>query len=191
MKSSKILNHLPDMICFYRMGAPILALFLGEHPAVPWLFSTALISDLFDGWIFRKYVQHSPTWRPWNPLPITLDPLADFTLMLFGVLYNAKYYLYLNLAGILGLGALTAFVPLASSVISTLSRNRIIRTINYTVLTHISCGLMILVTVLAWRVNYVSWAGPILTVAIFYAIFLAIGDKRRLIRWAGSVDRDK
>lgn len=188
VKGSKFLNHLPDAICFYRMGAPILALILGEHPAVPWLFSTALLSDLFDGWIFRKYVQNSPTWRSWNPLPLTLDPLADFALMLFGVFYNAKYFLRLELAGILGLGALTAIVPLAATIISLVIRSRMVRTVNQTVLTHVSCGLMILVTVLSWRVNYASWVGPILTLIAFYSIFLAIGDKGRLIRWAKAED---
>lgn len=188
MKSFKFLSHLPDAICIYRMGAPVLALFLGEHPVVPWLFSTALLSDLFDGWIFRRYVQPNPAWRPWNPLPLTLDPLADFTLMLFGVFYNAKYFLHLDSAGILGLGALTALVPSMASIISRLFRSRIARTVNQTALTHISCGLMILVTVLAWRVNYVSWAGPILTVVAFYAVFLIIGDKSRLIRWAKTED---
>lgn len=91
------LIHLPDFLCIYRILASITALFLGAHPLTPTIFTSALLSDLFDGWIFRRYVKDHPAWHPWNPLPITLDPLSDFVLLICGVLYASIYILRLSL----------------------------------------------------------------------------------------------
>ena len=55
-KSSNFLLHVPDVICCYRALASLAGLILGPHWLTPWLFSTALISDLWDGWFYRKYV---------------------------------------------------------------------------------------------------------------------------------------
>lgn len=62
-----------------------------------------------------------------------------------------------------------------------------------TFLTYISCGLMIFITVLAWHTVYydsgIGCCGSIVTIMIFYLIFIAIGDKSRLIRARPGADR--
>lgn len=182
-------NYLPDVICFYRMAASILALALGESPLAPWLFSTALISDLFDGYIFRKYTKNSLTWRRWNPLPISLDQIGDLTLMFCGVLYGAEHFLELPVMGkgYIGLALAVPSVALVAKLIAWIFRKfKYADTICETFLTHISCGLMILVTVLAWhavcRDSGIGCCGSIVTIMVFYLIFIAIGDRSRLIR---------
>lgn len=189
-------NYLPDVICFYRMAVSILALVLGKSPLAPWLFSTALISDLFDGYIFRKYTKNSPTWRRWNPLPISLDQIGDLTLMFCGVLYGTEHFLELPVMGkeYIGLALAVPSVALVAKLIAWIFRKfKYADTLCETFLTHISCALMIFVTVLAWHTVYydsgIGCCGSIVTIMIFYLIFIAIGDKTRLIRARPGADR--
>ena len=184
-KSSKILLHLPDAICCYRSFASLTGVILGVHWLRPWLFSTALISDLWDGWYFRKYVIHHPNWRAWNPLPITLDPLADLTLICCGVIFGAKHYLALTTTGVIGLFLLTGAVSIVFVLMNFIARktnSSFLKTLSPTLQTHISCFLMVYTTAISWKVVCNSWTGGIITVLIFYTIFAAIGDKTRLIR---------
>lgn len=184
-KSSKILLHLPDAICFYRALASLTALTLGEHWLTPWLFSTALISDLWDGWVYRKYVAPNPNWKPWNPLPLTLDPLADVILIFCGVLFGAKRYLNLTASGIIGILLLTIAVSIGFVITNQIARktgSSILKVLSPTLQMHVSCFLMIYTTAISWKVVHYHWHGGIITIIFFYTIFLIIGDKTRLIR---------
>lgn len=184
-KSSKFLLHVPDAICFYRALASVMGLLLGVHWLTPWLFSTALISDLWDGWFYRKYVGSHPDWKPWSPLPITFDPLADLTLIVCGIAFGVRYYLALDFKGVMSIAMITVVVCAIFALSNQLARRRHYHTlgmISATLQTHISCFLMVYTAAITWKVVHGSWRGGIITVAIFYGIFLAIGDKSRLIR---------
>lgn len=184
-KSSRILLHLPDLICCYRALASLAGLILGVHPLTPWLFSTALISDLWDGWYYRKYVVNHPRWQLWNPLPLSLDQIGDLTLICCGVLFGVIHYLQCDLMGVFAYSILTVDVALGFVLINAFAvkfNNALLRMLGPTVQTHVSCFLMIWLTTITWKVVYGSWVGGIITVLIFYVIFALIGDKSRLIR---------
>lgn len=172
---------LPDVICLYRALAAVYAVILGPHPAAPWLFSTALISDLFDGWIYRHYTVYHPVLskRPYLPC----DPLADFVLIIAGTVYATMYWWRL---GWDGTAWVLAAVVIAAAIMHVIPYIRpsshMLYTVCTTVMTHISCCVMLVTTVIVWRVNTDNWGYPIVTLAVFYAIFGVIGDKERLIR---------
>lgn len=172
------LAFLPDIICCYRAAATIGALLLGVHPACPWLFSTALISDLFDGWLWRRYSRYHP-WLARRPY-IPCDLVADLTLILSGVAYAVRYWLQLDVRAVLiVVGIATAILQITPRVGKP---SRLVFTICATLATHISCFIMLATTVIVWRVNSPGWSGPVLTLVAFYVIFALIGDKSRLIR---------
>lgn len=145
------LLHLPDFICLFRIVTSITALCLGPHPLTPHLFTAALMSDLFDGWIFRKYVQNHPSWHPWNPLPITFDPLSDCILLVCGSIFICRYLLHFTiiltlciLAIIIGIGSILNTLPFLIQPHSAL-----LYTVCMTALTHLACGLMLLAPIAA------------------------------------------
>ncbi len=181
------LIHLPDAICLYRAIASVLALLLGVHPATPWLFSSALISDLFDGWIFRKYVRDRADHHPWSPLHITKkDPLADFTLLLCGSFYACRHLFHLNRITAL---AVIVFITVITLVLNripfvTPQRSATVYIVCITAVTHFVCGLMVASALASWYVCYpTAWQAPsAITITLFYGIFALIGDKTRLIR---------
>ena len=180
-KPQRVLAYLPNYICLYRAVASVVALLLGPHPAAPWLFSTALISDLFDGWLYRRYTKFHPklSRRPYRPY----DPNADFVLIICGTLYGALYWLRLGFLGALKLFVLAVAMTVILHVIPYVGPpNRLLFTVCNTIMMHISCLVMVTVTVAAWRANTADWRFPLATIAIFYGIFLLIGDKTRLIR---------
>lgn len=167
------LLHLPDAICFYRIFASIIALVLGPHPATPWLFSSALISDLFDGYLYRKYVINHPKWKPWWPLPTSLDPIGDLTLATCGIIYACRYLYCAGWVVALlcsALYALFAFlcVTLPSIVPSRIANHTYM--ICMTSTTHATCALMIHAAVASWIVyTHMHWFFyASATVALFY-----------------------
>lgn len=173
--------HLPDPICLYRALASIVTVLLGQHPAAPWLFSTALISDLLDGYFYRHYTQYHPklSKRPYRPC----DPWADFVLILSGTIYTARYWLQLDWWGVVQVLAFVSIIAGILHVIPYLGPpSRLVYTVCTTFMTHISCFVMVASAVFVWRVNTASRLGPIATVAVFYLIFGLIGEKSRLIR---------
>lgn len=180
------LLHLPDAICFYRIFASIIALILGPHPATPWLFSSALISDLFDGYIYRKYVVNHPKWKTWWPLPISLDPIGDLTLGMCGIMY-ACVYLYhsswLIACCAAAFYALFAFlcVTLPNIVPERIFHLTYMVCINAT--THVTCLLMVHAAIVAWAVHTNYWFFyATATIAVFYYLFTQFGTPSRLIR---------
>lgn len=181
-----LILHIPDFFCFYRVIASFLPLFLGIHPAVPWLYSTALLSDLFDGWFFRHYVKGNPAWHPWFPLPVSsIDPLCDFAMMIFGAVYTAYYAFELSLVATLGVALLVLLFSLGLNAIPNLWpwRSEALWTACITTVTHGSCLIMLAVTVGAWYTNSSYWQiGSIVTIAIFYVFYFRIGNRQRLIR---------
>lgn len=180
------LAYAPDMICSLRILFSVSVLFLGKHPIAPYLFAVALMSDLFDGWLFRRYTKGSPYWRRWNPLPITLDPIADLALMICGVNYVGHYLYSISWGRIVLVTAVVGSIVLAFSVVPNLvsmPEARLVYTVVETAKTHVSCFIMVTSTIGVWRVNYPgSWHGAMVTIVLFYAIFLVIGDKKRLVR---------
>lgn len=180
------LLHLPDAICFYRIFTSIIALLLGPHPATPWLFSSALLSDLFDGYIYRKYVVNHPKWKPWCPLPISLDMVGDLSLIVCGIIY-ACVYLYCTGWLIALLAAATfALLGLTSVILPNIVPIRVARciyTICATTLTHVSCALMLHAAIAAWIIYTEHWFFyASAAIALFYYIFAQIGEPSRLIR---------
>lgn len=172
---------MPDIICLYRALATICALLAGRHPAAPWLFSTALVSDLLDGWLYRHYTKYHP-WlsrRPYLPC----DPLADLTLILTGTVYAARYWMELDWVGVIYVLAVVVVIAAILHIIPYIGPpNDMVYTVCTTFMVHISCFMMLATTVIVWRVNTASWYYPISTLAVFYAIFFLIGDKTRLVR---------
>lgn len=181
------LLHLPDAICLYRIFTSIIALILGPHPATPWLFSSALISDLFDGYLYRKYVVNHPKWKPWWPLPISLDMVGDLSLIICGTMYACVYTYHASWPIALLSAAAFALLGLLCVVLPNLVPVRIARRtyiICITTLTHVSCALMVHAAVTSWIVyTHMHWFFyASATVALFYYIFAQIGEPARLIR---------
>lgn len=172
--------HIPDLICRYRIYASVAALCFGPHPITTWLFATALISDLFDGWFYRRYVHHqNPAKGP------SLDCFSDLVLVITGSIFILKYYfhaagisIFLCVLAIIAGAALLFFIP-------EIFRSATLYTICLTTLTHIACFLMLLPTIFACYLapGRLSWpVEAALFLAAFYVIFALIGDKSRLIR---------
>ncbi len=185
--SARLLAYTPDLLCIYRAFASVLVLITGITPAAPWLFATALVSDLFDGWFFRRYTMSSPYWHPWNPLPVSLDQLGDLTLTLCGTVYTMRFVLhsshFIILLACLALALSAGFMNMIPELWPV--RSPLLYTVCITILTHVACFMMIGSMVAVWYVNMPApyWRlGAGTTIAIFYGIFLVIGDKRRLIR---------
>lgn len=183
---NSIIVHVPDLLCFYRVIASILALGLGHHPAAPWLYSSALISDLFDGWFFRRYVKNNPAWHPWCKLPISsIDPPCDFVMMVAGTTYAARYAFELGIIASIGAAALTASFSLGLNFIPNLwpRRSELLWTICITTVTHGSLLIMLAVVVFAWYANSSHWLlSASITIVLFYLIFALIGNRQRFIR---------
>ncbi len=180
------LFHLPDIICLYRTFISIIALIYGPHPLTPWLFSSALISDLFDGYIYRKYVVNNQHYKPWWPLPISLDMVGDLSLIVCGLIYAYVYLYHTGWLMAVLYAALFALLALICVVLPNIVPKRIARgvyTASMTALTHGACLLMLHSAIASWIVYSKWWpvyAGA--TVAVFYGIFALIGNRSRLIR---------
>lgn len=184
--SSLALVYAADAICFFRILASITVVIIGRHPIAPYLFAAALISDLFDGWFFRHYTEGNANWRPWNPLPFSLDPLADLTLTLCGVAYVGRHLFLASWSQIfVCMLVFTIFVGAISIIpqIAPLKYAHLAYIIVNTFKTHACCLLMVASSVAIWYINTPdNNLGAVVTVGLFYFIFGAIGDKKRLIR---------
>ncbi len=171
------LVHTPDFLCFARASIGILCLFLGVNPLVPWLYSFGWITDVLDGYIFRHYVKNHPAWHPWNPLPITLDPLCDFVFAISGYLYYWRYWNDLSWKESFCIGLLMLFIAFLLNLI--LMVIFVHRKNLYTAFTAASGNCLVvfmaLSTILAWIANYPpQWAltGAIIAILVFYSLKL-------------------
>ncbi len=191
---SNFVLYLPDLICLYRALSSILALFLGKHSAAPILFTSALISDLFDGWIFRNHVQPHPDWHPWNRSLVSTDQFGDLTLVVCGIIYTSRYVFRLPLFTIVTTVIIIGLFGFFLIIIPEITPDPIpaIYTLCITTLTHLACLLMITPTIAAWYVTSPYWLiGSIGSIGIFYMIFARIGDASRLVRLPPSDWRKK
>lgn len=185
----QITAHLADLLCFYRIAASIIVLIFIPNPIAPWIFGSALLTDLIDGWCFRHFTLRNPHWIPWNPLAISADQLGDLSLILCGVFYVGFYGFNLHCIELIIIDLSILAGAWALTVVPSLFPRRydLAYTVCLTILTHLACLLMLLSTIGVWYTNrylldydWILCAG--LNVAIFYLIFILIGDKKRLIR---------
>ncbi len=152
-----------------------------RHAGFAVLFALAFLSDSLDGWCYRKFTQGKPYQHWFNRLPITMDPLADFCLVIGGIVHvmdNKPMGLLVSL-----------IVTVANLIWQWLARRGSDRTfaILMTALTYVWFALMVIVTAGAWYCDFGQcWlVGFIVTIVIFYAIWFKTRVKSRTIRRRG------
>ena len=143
--------------------------------------SLALISDVLDGWCYRNFTKHQPYKHWFNRLPITLDPLADFCFVSGGVIHvmdNKIVGIIVSIAVAIGLVLWLQIGFHAPDRVYTFMM---------TGLTYVWFALMIIALVAVWYTCVpITWfAGVIVTMIIFYAIWFKTRIKDRSIRRRG------
>lgn len=184
MKNRKVLFcEAANLICWLRILASVL-LMLVMRRALGWalLYSLAFISDVWDGWCYRRVPVDQRPKHWFNRLPISMDPLADFVLVGGGIIYVADT----KLLGVLTL-ALTAILLVVWQVIGQTGSDQVFM-IMMTALTYFWFGVMVFMLVMVW---YCSTATPVwmigagVTLAVFYICYFKTRVKTRTIRRRG------
>lgn len=175
-------RELPDILCFYRIfiSLAILAT-MPKGWAFGILYSIALISDLLDGYIYRKVNSHPRHW--FNRLPISMDPIADFIYGISGLIIGIRL-------GSVNIGFVIA------TVIICIGGNVILQKVSgitwqiiANLLTYGFFAIMIFADAIVWQMSVGSlWhRGFIPTMTVFYIIYFIVRDKSRTIRKEGKI----
>lgn len=82
-------QNIPNLLTYVRVAAaPVVlllaAMYPSERQAIFWIFGTAAVSDLVDGYLARK-------WNAVSALGTLLDPIADKLLVTVVLLYLMEY----------------------------------------------------------------------------------------------------
>lgn len=170
-----------NVICWSRILASLALCFL---PPTGWgcaaLCSLALLSDLWDGWCYRRYRgEHPVHW--FNRLPISMDPLADFAFV-GGCFIHVAHN---KIAGLVYLG-LAALVLILWQVIARCAKD-LVYTIMMTGLTYYWFGMMVAAMIIVWRRNVQEYwlPGAMMTLVVFYGCYFKLEEKSRRIRKRG------
>ncbi len=182
MTQRKILYEAANLLCMFRI---IIAVVMAIMPRHYWfvavLCSLALISDVLDGWCYRKFTKARPYKHWFNRLPITLDPIADFCFVVGGIVYSKGHNV-------------TVYTILAILLIVVITINvgvqacsDLMWSIIMTSFTYLWFALMIAALVAVWYVSVpITWfAGIIVTMMIFYMLWAKTRVKSRTIRRRG------
>lgn len=180
--------ELANLICFTRIfGSLFLAIFAPKTLFSPMFYLFLLISDVFDGYFYRKYTKGTEKdkihW--YNKLPITLDPIADFCLGICGFIawgrITGKIF-----PAILTI-AIGAFVSIFGNVVLQFVSG-LLWTICAMILTYGWFILMMAAQILLWiavsEAPY-TFFGIAGSICLFYLILVVFGNKDRLIRRKG------
>lgn len=181
-RQSKVLYESANILCWFRIAVSLgLALTVKQHMACAILFSMAFISDALDGWCYRKFTQNQPYQHWFNHLPITMDPLADFCLVIGGIIHNMD-----NKPMGLLVALIVTVIDLAWQWLGKRSTDRVFA-ISMTTLTYVWYALMVLTVAGVWRCNFEPhwFVGFVVTMVIFYTIWLNTRVKSRTIRRRG------
>lgn len=152
-----------------------------KHVVWAVLFALAFLSDTVDGWCYRKFASHQP-YRHWfNRLPVTMDPLADFCLVIGGIIHNMD-----NKPMGLLVALIVTVVNLIWQWLGKRSTDRVF-TVSITTLTYVWFVLMVLAMAGVWRRNFEPhWLiGFIVTIVTFYIIWFKTRIRSRTIRRRG------
>lgn len=181
-------KEVPNILCFFRIG---ISLFLAFLMPDTWfdgaIFSIALISDIFDGHIYRKLQEKPSHW--FNKLPISMDPIADFVFGLSGLIIGYRsgligllpiiLVILVNMGLVVGLqivkdDAAWSLYDAAWSLLANIS-------------TYSWFAVMLLADFLVWHVAIKrgSWITFGITIVVFYALFFSFRDESRTIRKRG------
>ncbi len=181
-KQSKLLYESANILCWYRIIISIgIAATTAKHSIIAVLFSLALISDALDGWCYRKFANGQPYTHWFNRLPMTMDPLADYCLVMGGIIHVVEN----KVTGIVIAVIVTVVNLLWQRWGKSGSDRRFAFAI--TAITYIWFFLMVLSVAGVWWRNYEShWLiSFVVTMVIFYAIWFNTRVKERTIRRRG------
>lgn len=181
-KQSVILYEMANILCWFRIVASVLlAIMVGKNIGFAILFALAFISDVLDGWYYRKFASERPYKHWFNQLPITMDPIADFFLVGGGVIHVMDN----KLMGLLCLIQM-ATVMLLWNWLGRHTKG-LVYTVLMTGLTYYWFAMMITTVIAVWRRDGGEYwmAGAVVTVVLFYGIWLKTRVKSRTIRRRG------
>lgn len=178
-RESRFLYELANILCWFRIGIGVLlACSPRPHFGLAILCSLAFLTDVMDGWCYRKFVK--VPYRHWfNRLPISMDPIADFVFVMGGVLHCSET-LKVGLLHCVGL----AVIALGCNLFMALGSDRTY-TIVATFLTHFWFLAMEIVLARTWFCNSGEywWVCVIITLSFFSSAFaLTRQEESRLIR---------
>lgn len=182
MTKRKILYEAANFLCMFRI---IIAITMAIMPRHYWfvavLCSLALISDVLDGYCYRKFTKQHPYGHWFNRLPITLDPIADFCFVVGGIVYSKGHNV--SVYAILAI-LLVAVITLN---VGAQACSDLIWSIIMTSFTYLWFALMIATLIAVWYVSVpITWfAGVIVTMIFFYALWAKTRVKSRTIRKKG------
>ncbi len=174
-------KEIPNILCFFRIG---ISLFLIVLMPSNWLdgtiFSLALISDIFDGYIYRNIEEKPNHW--FNRLPISMDPIADFVFGTAGLIIACR-------SGIISIAPIVAIIVLnlILNFILHLVKTDFLWSLIANLLTYGWFAIMLLADFLVWYVaiGRISWIAFGITIVVFYVLFFSFRDKNRTVRKRG------
>ena len=158
----------------------LLALAESEQPLWAVLVSVAFLTDVLDGWCYRRFAQDRP-YQPWfNRLPLTPDPLADFIFVAGGIVHISSRK-WLGFALVLVFASIAIGLNYFAQRESATPRQY---TIMMTSLTYGWFMAMVAAVALVWRRNTgPNWKiGTFFTLVIFYVLYFWLHDRKRTVR---------
>ena len=170
-------KELPNILCWYRISySLIIAIFIPKGTGVAILFSLAFITDLLDGYLYRKLDEKPDHW--FNRLPISPDPIADFIFGLAGLIYASRRGGFKPVI-VLVIAAYCILINIAFN----LSSEGVLRRVIANLLTYGFYLVMIISNYLVWKfASPKSLAGFIASEIVFYCVYFLVRDKRRIVR---------
>ncbi|MBQ8984813.1 hypothetical protein IJ098_03100 [Candidatus Saccharibacteria bacterium] len=173
-------REIPNILCFFRVAVSLFLMFLMPNN---WfdgvVFSLALISDLFDGYFYRKLEEEERPDHWFNGLPISMDPIADFIFGISGLIIGCR-------------GELVSFWLVVAIVLINLGLSIGLQVVKndqiWSILANLSTygwfAVMLLSDYLVWHVaiGHGYWVAFAITVVVFYALLFSFRDESRTIR---------
>lgn len=176
-------KEVANLICWLRILTGVgLAITTWRSSVLAIMYSLAFISDVWDGWFYR---QLKPNERPnhwFNRLPISMDPIADFIFVGGGIIHVVE-----DKRKALLLVFILMVIMIAWNIIGRIGSDYSYMVL-MTVLTYLWFATMVLMMVLVWHHNVTALAcimGASATLMIFYACYLRLHVKARIIRRRG------
>ncbi len=187
-RQSRLLYEAANILCWFRIGVSVmLAMTSQKQVGFAVLFSLAFVSDVLDGWCYRKFTKPTPYMHWFNKLPITMDPIADFCFVGGGMVHIMSNKLR-GLVLFLGVAAVMSLW----NWLGSRAKDRLY-TVLMTGLTYYWFVMMIITVVAVWQYDggRLCIIGPAVTLVLFYAIWLKTRVKDRTIRRRGvKMDED-
>lgn len=174
-------KEIPNIICFFRIAVSLLlAVLMPNNWFDGVIFSLALISDIFDGYFYRKLEEKPYHW--FNRLPISMDPIADFIFGTAGLIIGYR-------SGLISMTpiVITLLLSITLNFILHKVKNDFVWSLIANLLTYGWFAIMILADYVVWNVsiergNLIAFG---ITIIIYHFLYVSFRDKNRTIRKRG------